>query len=57
LNSEGFECDRPVAVPGRTDKNRAANGDTAVTFDNTPVAPVVSTVTTVDSDAASNASA
>ena len=29
----------PVASPGRTDKNPAADGPTTVTFNNTPVAP------------------
>jgi hypothetical protein len=29
----------PVASPGRTDKNPSADGDTTVTFNNTPVAP------------------
>ncbi|HYN34861.1 MAG TPA: hypothetical protein VES40_19710 [Ilumatobacteraceae bacterium] len=29
----------PVASPGRTDKNPFADGDTTVTFNNTPVAP------------------
>src|SRR5918993_2590073 len=29
----------PVASPGRTDRNPAADGDTTVTFNSTPVAP------------------
>jgi len=33
----------PVASPGRTDKNPAADGATTVTFNNTPVAPAGTT--------------
>jgi hypothetical protein len=34
----------PVASPGRIEMNPAAEGDTAVTFNNTPVAPAGTTV-------------
>ena len=41
--AEKFKFDvlggRPVASPGRTEMNPSAVGPTAVTFNNTPVAP------------------
>ena len=44
-----FDVDgAPVASPGRTEINPAPVGDTAVTFNNTPVAPTGTTTRLID---------
>ena len=48
-NTFRFDVDgAPVASPGRTEINPAPVGDTAVTFNNTPVAPAGTTTRLID---------